>query len=243
MNIHYYFMLLLTLIVLGGAWYLHKRQIQFVKAGAWAWVSLSLYFVIEYFVIRATTAPYSIRNQPMSDLGITSCGTDTYILAAYEICSPAHLVMNWTFTLTGIVIIIGAVGLHALWPKKRSTKIATGLLIVNGLSYSIAGIVPADIDFWWHTTGSLPGMVVQIPALLLLSRAIRVEMPRLSHWTKFCGYLNVAILLLIFIQPFIQLPGGLLQRMLYAATWLWMVVTAVMVLKGKKWLYRKSSFE
>lgn len=69
-----------------------------ILIGLISWVALSAYFMIEAIVIRATTEPYSFLNQPMSDLGVTACGTDTYVLASYMICSPHHWLMNWTFS-------------------------------------------------------------------------------------------------------------------------------------------------
>jgi hypothetical protein len=199
--------------------------------GALSWIGLSLYFIVEFLVIKASTASYNFLKQPMSDLGVTICGIDTYELAAYEICSPAHLAMNWTFTLTGIAVFTGAIFLHKFWPDNKKTKTATVLLVIFGLSYSISGIFPADINFLVHTFASLPGMFVQIPALIIIGRAIKSTMQKLSKWTYFCLMLNLLSLLLIFLQPvFPELPGGLIQRALYASIWLWMAVTGVVLL-------------
>ncbi len=199
--------------------------------GALSWITLSLYFIVELLVIRASTVPYNFLKQPMSDLGVTICGIDTYELAAYEICSPAHLTMNWTFTLTGIVVFTGAIFLHKFWSDNKKTKTATVLLVIFGVSYSFSGIFPADINFLVHTFASLPGMFVQIPALIIIGWAIRSTMPKLSKWTYFCLMLNLLSLLFIFLQlVFPELPGGLIQRALYASIWLWMVVTGVMLL-------------
>lgn len=199
--------------------------------GALSWIALSLYFIVEFLVIRVSSAPYNFLIQPMSDLGVTICGIDTYELAAYEICSPVHLAMNWTFTLTGIAVFTGAIFLHRFWPDNNKTKAATVLLVIFGLSYSISGIFPADINFLIHTFASLPGMFVQIPALIIIGRAIKNTMPKLSKWTYFCLAVNLLSLLFIFLQPiFPELPGGLIQRALYASIWLWMVVTGVVLL-------------
>ncbi len=226
--ISYVFMGLLTMIVLGAALLL-RNQHEFTKRiGMVSWISLSAYFLIEYIVIRASSAPYHLFKQPMSDLGVTSCGKETYELAAYEICSPYHLLMNWTFTLTGIVTCVGAVFLQQFWPNKRGTKVATVFFVIFGLSYAISGIFPADLNFPIHTFASLPGMLVQIPALILIGRSIRTIMPKLSKWTFFCAFLSTGSLILLFFQPvFNDLPGGLLQRFLYGSVWLWMIVTGI----------------
>lgn len=185
---------------------------------------------MEAMVIRAATAPYSFLKQPMSDLGVTVCGMDTYVLASYRICSPYHWLMNWTFFLTGLAIFIGAVFVYPLWPKKLSIKIATICLCIFGVSYGISGIVPADIHFNWHTLSALPGMIVQIPAMVLISKAIYQRMPALAWWTIVCTVITAASLVMLFLQPvFSNLPGGLLQRILYGSVYIWLTVTAIVL--------------
>ncbi|GAA0361564.1 hypothetical protein GCM10008968_16650 [Bacillus horti] len=183
--------------------------------------------------------PYSFLDQPMSDLGVTVCGTNTYLLAPYEICSPAHLLMNWTFTITGLTTVIGAICLQQFWPATRMARVATWLLIIFGLSMSVAGIIPADVSFVWHTLASLPGMFVQIPALFLLGKAIRGIRPKLATWSYICGALTSAVLLSLFLQAFISLPGGLLQRLLYASVYVWSMGTAVVIWRNRGHLLSK----
>src|SRR5699024_12542529 len=125
---------------------------------------LIIYFIIEYFVIRATTAPYDYLVQPMSDLGVTTCGSETYVLATYEICSPYHLLMNWTFTFTGIVIFVGALFLHLCWNDSKLTRVATALLVTYGISYINSGFFLSDIIFLWYTMLALHGMFFHLHA-------------------------------------------------------------------------------
>lgn len=225
-------MAVLTVIILYMT-LLFRNRYELKRVGIATWILLSTYFIIEYIVIRATTAPYSLFQQPMSDLGVTSCGTKTYELAAYEICSPLHLLMNWTFTLTGIVIFVGAVFLQQYWPNKRQSRIATVLFVIFGLSYTISGIFPADVNFLLHTFISLPGMFVQIPALILIGLVLRFKMPKLSIWTFFCAFLTTSSLILLFFQSIFNLPGGLLQRALYGSVWLWMITIGIVLLNKK----------
>ncbi|WP_227995000.1 DUF998 domain-containing protein [Oceanobacillus sp. CFH 90083] len=221
-------MAIVAFIAIAAIFLLRKSNRLSIRIGLISWIALSAYFFIEAIVIRATTAPYSFMNQPMSDLGITTCGTDTYVLASYAICSPYHWLMNWTFFLTGLIILLGAVFLYPLWPKVRSAKIASFFIGIFGVSYGISGIVPADINFNWHTLTALPGMVVQIPAMILISIAIYKKMPCIFWWTIICTSVTTAALIGIFLQSvFTELPGGLLQRILYASVYIWLTGTAV----------------
>ncbi|WP_080873738.1 DUF998 domain-containing protein [Oceanobacillus timonensis] len=221
-------MVIVACIVFLSMFLLRKPNRHSIRIGLISWIVLSAYFFIEAMVIRAATAPYSFLDQPMSDLGVTSCGTDTYVLATYAICSPYHWLMNWTFFLTGMAILIGAVFLYPLWPKTLSAILASVFIGIFGASYSISGIVPADIHFNWHTLTALPGMVVQVPAMILISIAIYQKMPRLFWWTIICTAVSTGALLSLFLQPvFTDLPGGLLQRILYASVYIWLTGIAV----------------
>lgn len=226
---------LIVLLSIGITFVLKKSQKIGIFVGVICWLLLSVYFLIEYVVIRASTVDYSVLKQPMSDLGVTACGKDTHLLTSYEICSPYHPLMNVTFTLVGIVIFMGAFLLEDLFPKVRRIRIATILFAIYGISFGISGIVPADSSFWVHTISAIPGMFVQIPALLLIARTIKIEWPGLHKWTFFILLVNASTIVLILL-PFISinLPGGLLQRMLFGSVFVWMSVTAI-VLAMKKY--------
>src|SRR5699024_6017482 len=103
MFLSYFLMAYLAIIIFCVA-FIYRRKYAVINNIVYiSWISLIIYFIIEYFVIRATTTPYDYLVQPMSDLGVTTCGSGTYVLATYEICAPYHLLVNWTFTFTGIV--------------------------------------------------------------------------------------------------------------------------------------------
>lgn len=228
-NFSYIAMVAVTVVAFFLTLLLRKKHKLAVIIGSISWIATCFYFVVEYVAIRAVTVPYHFLEQPMSDLGVTTCGTYTYSFAPYMICSPYHLLINWANTLTGIAIFVGAISLNNFWPNTQKTKVATVLLIIFGISNTLAGVIPADVSFVWHTVGSIPGMFVQVPALSLIANAIRKSMPKLSVWTYACASLTTLSLLLIFIQPFTGLPGGLLQRILYASVYLWAAVTAIVL--------------
>lgn len=236
--IHVLVVLLLALVTF-TYFILRQRRKSLAIIGIISWFSLCLYFIIEYIVIRNTTAPYDFLRQPMSDLGVKTCGMNTYPLTAIEICSPYHDLMNWTFILTGVVIITGSIYLHHLWPDQWKTRLATSLFVVYGLSYMQSGIYTADQHFLVHTLGSLPGMFVQIPALLLIANPIRTINLKLAKWTYICAFISTSSLLLLFLQPiFNYLPGGLLQRILYGSVYLWMIGTAINFFRIKFYSYK-----
>lgn len=74
--------------------------------GALAKLSVLQYFVAESAVIGAWAGaePYSRRTGYISDLGAVSCGD----FSGRDVCSPAHLLMNASFVIQGLGMIVGA---------------------------------------------------------------------------------------------------------------------------------------
>lgn len=225
-----YLIVLVLLIIITAILYIYRNKSPYpVKFGLLSWMALLLYFPAEMLIISRTTKPYSIMDQAMSDLGVLSCGSDAYPLAAYEICSPMAHEMNIIFILTGMLIAAGAVLLHRFWGNSKWTVSATILFVIYGLGYTISGVFPADVNFWAHTLPSLPTMFVQLPAMYFIANAVRDKRPGLSRFTFICMIISALSLILIIIG----FPAGLMQRLLYFSVWLWMGVTAII-------LWRKS---
>ncbi|WP_411843876.1 DUF998 domain-containing protein [Salinicoccus sp. HZC-1] len=224
--IQYY---IITVIMLGIMLYFtaYRNRERSKKFGFLSWILLILYFPIEALVTSRTTSTYSSINQAMSDLGVTECMAHAYALAPYHICSPLSGLMNVTFIITGILIASGAILLHRFWRDGQKTGTATAMWVIYGLGYSVSGIYPADINFWVHTIFSLPSMFLHIPAMIIIARAIKPEMPGLAKFTYICMGLSAFSLLVLFVG----FAPGLMQRLLYGFVWIWMSVTAIILWK------------
>ncbi|KMS83201.1 hypothetical protein ACZ91_54405 [Streptomyces regensis] len=208
---------------------LRRRPAARTIVGALAWTLGIAYFAVELPAVAASAAPYDPLVQPMSDLGVTTCGTGTYPLADYAICSPWHDAVNWAFLLSGLVVALGAWCLHPVGARpgahrSRRSILAATLLVTWGLSMASSGLFPADTHFWTHTLLAVPGMVVHIPALLVLRAALRDARPGLARWTGICATVSIATLTGVVAAPLVPglgELGGLLQRLLYAVVWVW----------------------
>lgn len=225
-----YYIVTVVLIIISTILYAYRKTSPYpVRIGMLSWMALLLYFPIELIIISRTTKPYSFMDQAMSDLGVLSCGYNTYPLSVHEICSPMAHEMNIIFILTGMLVAAGAVLLHHFWNGTRWTIVATVLLVIYGLGYTVSGIYPADVNFLAHTLPAIPTMIIQIPAMYIIARSIRHKWPGLARFTLICMTVSTLSLILIIIG----LPAGLMQRPLYFSVWLWMSVTAII-------LWRKS---
>lgn len=100
-----------------------------------SWILTLLYFIGQAVAQGAWTTPYSLIDNRVSDLGNTACGRT---LANTYICSPLHAVMNTTFVLTGVLILVGLFLTRSIWPQRRLTTWAL-----------IFWESPAWGQFWW----------------------------------------------------------------------------------------------
>ena len=134
--------------------------------GALAKLSVLQYFVAEAAVIGAWAGrePYSRRTGYISDLGALGCGG----FSGRDVCSPAHLLMNASFVVQGIGMMVGALLLSsavigiaaragtrlAVAPGRRSPSAAAfaarSLSLTAGAGTVIVGLVPEDAGSGWH---------------------------------------------------------------------------------------------
>ncbi|MFK0007107.1 DUF998 domain-containing protein [Paenarthrobacter sp. NPDC090520] len=157
--------------------------------GGWAQLSVVQYFAAEAAVIDAWAGPepYSRATGYISDLGAISCG----IYEDRSVCSPLHVLMNASFVVQGLALILGAVFLTAgllcvaarpgvparrfhgeaprviaqHWILAVAIRILTG---VAGVGTVLVGLVPEDFGSPWHFAGALMFFIGGGFALILL---------------------------------------------------------------------------
>ena len=120
--------------------------------GGGSWILTLLYFIGQAVAQAAWTTPYSLIDNRVSDLGNTACGRT---LANTYICSPLHAVMNTTFVLTGVLILVGLFLTRSIWPQRRLTTWALILLGVAGLGTILVGLSPENANVLFHLIGAL----------------------------------------------------------------------------------------
>jgi len=101
--------------------------------GGASWILTLLYFIGQLVAQAAWKTPYSLLDNRVSDLGNTECGRT---LANAYICSPLHAVMNATFVVTGVLILLGLFVTRSIWPRRRLTTWGLILLGVAGVGHS-----------------------------------------------------------------------------------------------------------
>jgi hypothetical membrane protein len=177
--------------------------------GALAKLSVLQYFVAEAAVIGAWTgaAPYSRRSGYISDLGAVGCGD----FGGRDVCSPAHLLMNASFVVQGLGMIVGALLLSAAllctaaqpgmrvvpgaagrmpWIAALAARVFTG---VAGIGTVVVGFVPEDAGSAWHGVGAVLYFAAGSLALLLLGWLWLRQTP-LGWFVLACGLVSLVAL-------------------------------------------------
>lgn len=111
------------------------------------WICAAQFFVAQVIVQSRWTTSFSWATNYISDLGNTKCGfypagTDSYV------CSPWHTLMNFSFLLQGVIIMVGALmfARQALWCWGWLAHLVLPLLIVTALGIAGVGVFPEDVN-------------------------------------------------------------------------------------------------
>lgn len=198
-------------------------------AGALAKLSVLQYFVAETAVIGAWAGreAYSRRTGYISDLGALHCGT----YSGRDVCSPAHLLMNASFIVQGIGMMVGAmlltsavIGVAARagerLPRTRGRRpasvpafIARALTTIAGAGTVVVGLVPEDAGSPWHYIGAVAYFSAGGLALGLIGWLWRRRTP-LGWFILTCGAVGLAALITGGITGMAVPEPGTLERLM-----------------------------
>lgn len=141
------------------------------RVGAVAWVASAVLIPVQILVALQWPRAYSVRNNAISDLGVTRCGEfSEQGQQVREVCSPWHPLFNAGVMASGMLILIGAVLLHGWWDG-RTGRAGTALMALGGVLVSIVGLAPWDTHPGLHDNAALGQAVAQWLAMALLAVA------------------------------------------------------------------------
>jgi hypothetical membrane protein len=106
------------------------------KLGALLWILCLQYFVAEAVAISGWSGAYSFRFNYISDLGALGCSAAS--------CSPLHAVMNGSFLLQGMLIVVGTALLWPRYAKRRIAALAMAFIGASGVGVFLVGLAPED---------------------------------------------------------------------------------------------------
>ncbi|OFI39178.1 hypothetical protein BIU82_15020 [Arthrobacter sp. SW1] len=199
--------------------------------GAWASLSLIHYFVVEAAAMTAWQGDpaYDRRSHVISDLGAAHCGP----FNGYEVCSPLNWLMNASFVLQGVAMVLGAVLLSspllsvAAQPGERVVRRGPGripwlaagafraLVLLGGVGQAVVGLVPEDTFLAWHLTGA-GFYFIAAPLALLLLGLVWLRRTSMSWLVLLFGLVSLGATVFVLASGLrVEEPGAVERMMAY----------------------------
>jgi hypothetical membrane protein len=122
-----------------------------IVLGAALWTLSVLFFVSQAIGQAASTRPFDMATNLISDLGNTACGAD--------ICSPLHTFVNVSFVAVGAMHALGAMATYRAWPLRIRGIVGSCLLVAAGVGLMLAGLAPENVAGTAHAAGAIVGLV------------------------------------------------------------------------------------
>lgn len=191
-----------------------------------------LYVIVELLVARASSAPYSLRDNTISDLAAVSCTQIPYPAGPVPVCSPGHPWLNGAFIGFGLALVVGALLLPRAWRPGRLGSVAVGCWVASGLSSIATGLVPLDVDLELHTLVSLPVFLAQSVALVLHGLALRGS--GLGRWAVVTGVASAVGMVGLFAVTMAATWHGAFERLALWPAYLWLGAFGLAVLQAAR---------
>lgn len=202
-----------------------------VAVGGTCWALTLVFFVGQAVAQAASTVPYSLWANYISDLGNTACGP--FSLGSYhmDVCSPLSGVMNATFVVTGLLTSAGALGTWPAWPRRRLTTLGLVLLVLAGAGEVLAGFQPENTSLTLHAVGGLFGIAGANLGVLLLGAGVWRVRRLAAVLSMAVGVVGLVSFALTSSAPSMSLGIGLLERLAAYPVTVWMIVVGAYLLR------------
>lgn len=182
------------------------------------WVLSIQYYLIQIITALSWSMPYSIRDNTISDLGNTVCG----LYAGRVICSPLHSLMNASFIMLGITMIVGSALIYQEFRERLVTAIGFTLMALAGFGTVLVGLFPENTISALHTLGAGLPFVLGNIALVLFSLVLPLG-KALRVYTLLSGIIALVALGLFFTNHYGGLGPGGMERLAAYPQSIWLI--------------------
>jgi hypothetical membrane protein len=167
-----------------------------------------------------------LAHDTISDLGNTSCG----IFNGRAICSPLHVLMNVSFFVLGLTMVVGSLLVACALARNRGSTLAFVLMAIGGLGVVLVGLFPED------TVSALHGIGTALPLLLgnlaVLILGCRMDAPRaLRIYSFLTGAVALVTLGFYASGNLLGLGEGGIERAVAYPQLAWMIVIGLYCLR------------
>jgi hypothetical membrane protein len=197
-----------------------------IRIAGLCWLLTALYFPVSAVVASAWDMPYSVRDNFISDLGVTACGLYPQ---RGGVCSPWHAAMNVNLFVIGVLIAAGAL----LWLRSTngSLRIPLILLIGAGLASSLVGVFPLDASPAAHNVVAVAFLVLHLLAIIAMAWILR-DNALFVGWTAMCALVTITGTIALETSGNFGLGEGIAERIALDTFAIWRSVVGACLLFG-----------
>jgi hypothetical membrane protein len=198
-----------------------KRSLLRQPLAAALWLSSIQYFIVQVIVASKWSRPpgFSLLHNTISDLGNTQCGA----YGAHYVCSPLHDVMNGSFIILGITMIIGA------YIYKRDiagvvNKLGFGSVALGAIGIILVGLFPENTISGLHITGAALVFIFGNVGMILLGCSLTHTAKLLRWFSILSGIVGLIALILFYTRTYLAIDEGGMERITAYPLTIWLIV-------------------
>jgi hypothetical membrane protein len=186
------------------------------------WIVSVQYYVTQIVAAKAWALPYSWSQNTISDLGNTSCTN----YAGRFVCSPDHSLMNASFIVLGLTMIVGSVLVYQEFKESQLSLLGFSFMGIAGLGTLLVGLFPENSIMSLHALGA--GLPFLIGNLGLVILGFVLDLPKtLRYYTLLSGFISLIALGLFISHTYLGLGQGGMERVTAYPQTMWLIVFGV----------------
>lgn len=188
------------------------------------WILCIQYFITQYIVASDWAIQYSIKKNTISDLGNTVCG----IYSGREVCSPLHNLMNLSFIMLGLFMMIGAILIYQEFSKSKFSFIGFGFMFLAGFGTLLVGLFPENTINILHSFGAFLPFLIGNTGIVILGVALNVP-KSLRLYSIITGIISLIALIFFISHYYLGLGIGGMERITAYPQTLWLIVFGIYI--------------
>lgn len=199
-----------------------KQKNQFSMIGAILYISSIQYFIIQFIVARKFAPSYSLTQNTISDLGNTSCGWYRHML----VCSQWPHLMDISFIVLGVTMIIGSILLFYSSVKTKLSFIGFSFMALSGLGSIIVGFFPENTVATLHILGATLIFLIGNIAIILIGLSKRLSLS-FRYYSLITGLLTLIALVFFISNTYLGIGEGGMERIVVYPQTIWLIVFGI----------------
>jgi hypothetical membrane protein len=182
---------------------------------------------IEYYVVQLIVGinfkpSYSIGSNTISDLGNTRCS----LYGGRVVCSPDHTLMNISFFVLGLIMVIGSILLMQEFGKIKRTTIGFYMLMFAGLGSIIVGLFPENTVSAFHIFGAALAFIFGNVGIILISSNSLLP-TKVRAYGFILGGIGLLGLILFMSKIYLGLGEGGMERITAYPQSIWLIIFGI----------------